>query len=352
MGQTTSADAPEGARQTLNPRPRILGNPLGVEVVVLVLPHLALALFQRETILVVRPISDQQLQMAEGGASTGVVARDRLREGSEVVQVFQLVLLDAILDIEDHLRRQQRREPENCGALRLGHLVVVRALCVHQEDANAAPGGVLKDEGVAPKPNALCTTVLPRAPDETGLALVGLRALRDPSGVALQDPCRRCLRDGLVAELPRLRCLRKGMGSGRTLASVLWHRALRPFLRHGTLWRLRLGIRCRPPLFHGSLLREHLSPSQIPHHEVEEETLPGPVAAHNADNGDHGATGGLQVRADLSQGVWYELHLDGTLLQLQHLHWFCRFGWRFFSRKHHPRSSAPSRCGPTQLWHN
>ena len=104
-----------------------------------------------------------------------------------------MILLKALLDVVDLVRRQQRAEAEDARGEHLSRLPVEHALRVHQQHAHRATidVGIWDDKGLAPHPDALRIPLAPAAVAET-LVLHFLRRQRAAlqSIASIGDPLR------------------------------------------------------------------------------------------------------------------------------------------------------------------
>mmetsp|Transcript_74103 Transcript_74103/g.150465 ORF Transcript_74103/g.150465 Transcript_74103/m.150465 type:complete len:256 (+) Transcript_74103:261-1028(+) len=251
-------------------------------MVVKVRQHLGLALLRAEAILIVRPIADQELEVAERRIATRQLVAHGLCEGSDVVEILELVLLHPILDVVDQLRGEKCGEAKDGGALGLRHRVVPGALCVHEQHSGSLALLVCENEGAAPQPNALCALVLAWPPSKALLFLIAQRALRNPLGITLQDPGGWLLAPVVLPQPP---CVLIGL-LRNTFRSDL-HVCSGCLRHHGIVHHLvvRSDVLALLP-GRGSLGLKLRLVLQIAHQQVENEAFSRAVRAHDRNDRD------------------------------------------------------------------
>mmetsp|Transcript_7738 Transcript_7738/g.18594 ORF Transcript_7738/g.18594 Transcript_7738/m.18594 type:complete len:339 (+) Transcript_7738:230-1246(+) len=307
MRQAPGCYTAERGLESLYPRLGILWNLLLTKMIIQMFPHLFLAFTNVKSILVVHPISHQQLQVPKRCIFAWKVTANSLRERGNVIHVLQLVFLHAVLDVVYQLGRKQSGQAEDSGTLRFGHGIVPSTLCVHQEHGDFSAILIPEDKRRAPKPDTLRALVFAGAPGKAGAGIIQLRTLVDAGRIAFQHPIRgSALLPVILSEPPTIIC---GCRNRLSLSRQRCH--LRRVLSQSVKLHL---LQC--PFLCKFLCRLFL---QIPGQQIKQEALARTIRPHHGNDGNVTGSGLVELRAYLVQIFFKNLHLRRLRLQFQNL---------------------------------
>mmetsp|Transcript_12818 Transcript_12818/g.30472 ORF Transcript_12818/g.30472 Transcript_12818/m.30472 type:complete len:324 (-) Transcript_12818:55-1026(-) len=307
MRQTPGCYTAERGLESLYPRLGILWNLLLTKMIIQMFPHLFLAFTNVESVLVVHPISHQQLQVPKRCIFAWKVTANGLRERGNVIHVLQLVFLHSVLDVVYQLGRKQSGQAEDSGTLRLGHGIVPGALCVHQEHSDLSAILIAEDKRRAPKPDPLRALVLAGTPGKASASIIQLRTLVDAGRIAFQHPIRgSALLPVILSETPTIICwCRNRLSLSRQ----------RCYLRRVLSQSVKLRLLQRPFLCK-FLCRLLL---QIPGQQIKQKAFARTIRPHHRNDGDITGSGFIKLRAYLVQIFFENLHFRRLRFQFQNL---------------------------------